>query len=226
MAFRLFALIYGCAAVLLAGSSKKSPDLEKLAPGDTVQVIVQYRSLPGLDQLNRLGARGGKILNTLTAVAGVTVSIPPGALDALAADPAVTYISLDRPVFGAMNYSVPTVGADIALSYGLDGKGVTVAIIDSGIAHHADHAGSDQADSRVAYSESFVPGALGKSTIDRYGHGFGEHRKIAKDLEGADPQKTVDVIAQFKQLVGSNAPWGTTTQTTVESANLLVQDEK
>jgi hypothetical protein len=37
MTFRLFALITGCAAVLLAGPSKKSKDLDGLAPGATVR---------------------------------------------------------------------------------------------------------------------------------------------------------------------------------------------
>ena len=171
MTFRLFILIYGFAAVLLAGSSKKSKDLEGLAPADTVRVIVQYQNLSVLDMVNRVVAVGGKIINTFTAVTGVTVSIPAASLDVLAADTAVTYISLDRAVIGAMNYTVPTVGADIALGSGWDGKGTTVAIIDSGIADHTDLAGGDQGQSRVAYRESFVPGTLGNSTIDRYGHG-------------------------------------------------------
>jgi hypothetical protein len=64
MTFRLFVLISGCAAVVLAGPGKTSKDLEKPAPGATVQVTVQHRNLPGPDLPNRVAAKGGKIGGT------------------------------------------------------------------------------------------------------------------------------------------------------------------
>ena len=72
------------------------------------------------------------------------------------ADPKVAYISLDRPVRGSLaqatDYADVAVGANIAASYGLTGKGVGVAIMDSGISAHPDLA------SRVVYRESFIGG--------------------------------------------------------------------
>ena len=54
------------------------------------------------------------------------------------------------------------------LSIGLDGTGVGVAVIDSGIADHADLHDSN-GNSRVVYSQSFVAGDT--STADGFGHG-------------------------------------------------------
>src|SRR5207302_9463160 len=53
--------------------------------------------------------------------------------------------------------------------YGLDGTGVGVAIIDSGVFNHDDLQKSSGLGSRVVYSESFIPGD--PSTNDAYGHG-------------------------------------------------------
>src|SRR5882762_6614256 len=50
---------------------------------------------------------------------------------------------------------------------GLDGRGVGVAIIDSGIYEHPDLGKSGGGGSRVVYHESFVP----KTNFDDFGHG-------------------------------------------------------
>ena len=60
------------------------------------------------------------------------------ALRALANDPEVAYISPDRSLKGANDYFQETVGADVAQSYGWDGTGIGVAVIDSGISDHPD----------------------------------------------------------------------------------------
>src|SRR5262249_55953660 len=53
--------------------------------------------------------------------------------------------------------------------FGLDGTGVGVAIIDSGVFNHDDLQKASGSGSRIVYSESFVPGD--PSTNDAYGHG-------------------------------------------------------
>src|SRR5205823_6421301 len=83
--------------------------------------------------------------------------------DGLAAQPETTYVSLDRPVSGTLEFAEPTVDADIALQYGWTGAGVGVAVIDSGVYSHPD------LKSRIVYSQSFVPGD--SNTGDAYGHG-------------------------------------------------------
>jgi serine protease AprX len=60
------------------------------------------------------------------------------------------------------------VGGDAAQSYGWDGTGVSVAVIDSGISDHPDLHDPVTGVSHVVYSESFVPGL---DASDQYGHG-------------------------------------------------------
>ena len=55
-----------------------------------------------------------------------------------------------------------------AQQYALDGTGIGVAVIDSGIADHPDLHNTAGA-SRVVYSQSFLPGVT--SAVDAYGHG-------------------------------------------------------
>jgi subtilisin family serine protease len=54
-------------------------------------------------------------------------------LERLSRDPRVRAISIDRGGEGALMESVPLIGADIVHAQGFDGRGVTVAVLDSGI---------------------------------------------------------------------------------------------
>lgn len=87
----------------------------------------------------------------------------------------VRYVTPDRPVRGALEFAVPTIGADLALRAGWDGEGVSIAVIDSGINKKSEDLGltvgpvKSALASRVIYEESFVP--RDRSPEDRYGHG-------------------------------------------------------
>ncbi|MFG2677604.1 S8 family serine peptidase [Streptomyces sp. NPDC048392] len=75
----------------------------------------------------------------------------------------VAGVWLDGRVSAAMAESNAQIGTPEAWQAGLTGKGVTVAVLDSGVdAGHPDLAG------RIARSRSFVPG---EEVADRYGHG-------------------------------------------------------
>jgi subtilisin family serine protease len=63
-------------------------------------------------------------------------------LERLSRDPRIRAISIDRGGEGALMESVPLIGADRVQAQGFDGRGVTVAILDSGIdAANRDFAG-------------------------------------------------------------------------------------
>ena len=95
----------------------------------------------------------GKAGRRLSAVLGQVAVIPDFELDALAAHPLVHAVSLDRRVIGTMERTGATIGATWARqNLGVDGTGVTVAIIDSGVASWHD----DLDPQRIAQFVDFV----------------------------------------------------------------------
>jgi subtilisin family serine protease len=63
-------------------------------------------------------------------------------IDALRRDPRVRAVTIDTGGEGSMLESLPLVGMDLVRAQGLDGSGITVAVLDTGIdTHHADFAG-------------------------------------------------------------------------------------
>jgi serine protease AprX len=154
-------------------NAKFSGDLQQRATGSNnmVTVIVQYRQMPTESHLKSMQDGGATIKSRLHTIRAVTMRVPAGMLAVLASNPNVAYVTPDRPVsLTASNEDFTTaVEADVAASqFALDGTGVGVAIIDSGVADHADLHNASGA-SRVVYSQSFVPGDT--TTSDKYGHG-------------------------------------------------------
>src|SRR5271165_5843376 len=138
-ALSLFLCLMG--SVALADNSKISPDLQPLLanPSNSINVIVQY--------------------NTPPQSAGDVIAVSN--------QPNVAYISLDRPLGGLLDYSAGAVNASTAWSSGLDGSGIGIAVIDSGIYSHPDLNALNSNQSRVVYSQSFIGGTL----ADDFGHG-------------------------------------------------------
>ena len=166
------------ASLAFAKYPKLASDLERQDPTSDVDVIIQFKQAPTARHHAKVLSRGGQLKAKLDVVKGGAYRIKRGALDDLANDPDVAYISPDRPVHASLNYAVPAVGADIALQSGYDGSGVGVAIIDSGFSTFSDDLNAwspsvstngayGKPTSRIVYSKSFVSGG----TADAYGHG-------------------------------------------------------
>lgn len=108
----------------------------------------------------------------IPAVAG---RLSRAALDALSRHPAVSFIQVDSPGHGALTVSVPAVGGDVAKrEYQVTGKGIRVAVLDTGI--NSTH--PDLKSSVVATQHCFTRGACppgnsseGTSAEDDHGHG-------------------------------------------------------
>src|SRR5690349_20663659 len=82
----------------------------------------------------------------------------------------VKYVTPDRKNKSAWDDAPQPVNDQIARqSYGVDGTGIGIAVIDSGVYQHDDLQSADMKSSRIVYSESFVPG--NSSANDAYGHG-------------------------------------------------------
>ena len=157
----------------LRAAGKLSPEVTSFLsrahrPNQSVELIVQFKHDPAASTMNRVARLGGVRTQRFNLIAGGVFQVPAGSLRALAADPEVAYVSPNRSLRGAADYTEATVGADVAQTSGWDGTGITVAVIDSGISDHPDLHDPATGGSRVVYSQSFVPGT---DTNDEYGHG-------------------------------------------------------
>ena len=174
--------------LLAAGASiadgkkhKLSKDLDAQKGGSkglTVDVIVQFNQAPTDAQHSKVEGKGGLLRKKLDVIKGAHYSVPVESLPGLADDPDVAYISPNRPLSGTststLDFTPESVNAQVAWQqWRLDGTGVGVAVIDSGVTAVGDlywWIPSNQTyGSRVVYSQSFVPGTT--DTSDQYGHG-------------------------------------------------------
>lgn len=112
---------------------------------------------------------GGYVYRRLPLIDSAAVRIPNRSLVKLAQISFVKRLSSDEAVKKNDEFTVEHSGADTALgSYGLTGQGVTVAVVDSGIANwHVDLKSGRK--SRILANVNFVPGT--KSAYDDCGHG-------------------------------------------------------
>jgi len=111
---------------------------------------------------------------------GAVVELNGGQLDALSQDPEVDHLSSDLPVHGAMAVTTAATGADLVWRgleglRGYTGRGIGVAVIDSGIANHP--ALRDRVVASVDFTGANTPG------VDDYGHGT----HVAGIIAGYEP---------------------------------------
>ena len=171
----LGALLMIAAGVAFGAQRKLSHDLQGLKPSDQVNVIVQFNHVPTAKDHKSVLRLGGQMRRELRHIRSGAYSIPAAVLASLEGNPNVAYISPDRrlytlgstvvPVTGPeVDYHTDTIQAPAAWAQGLDGSGIGVAVIDSGIAPVGDLNGS-----ALVYSQDFAgDNAQGN---DLYGHG-------------------------------------------------------
>jgi len=71
-----------------------------------------------------------------------SVEIDREELDALRRHPSVRAVSVDEGGQGGLLESLPVIGANVVRDQGIDGRGITIAVLDTGIdTHHPDFAG-------------------------------------------------------------------------------------
>jgi serine protease AprX len=136
----------------------------------TVSVIIQFNQTPTAQHFADLAARGGKLKFSLEHINGAAYRIPVSVLTWLENHPDVAYVSPDRLNKISADDDIPAVTADVARQqYAVDGTGIGIAVIDSGVFNHDDLQKANGTGSRIVYNESFIPGDA--STGDAYGHG-------------------------------------------------------
>jgi serine protease AprX len=152
-----------------AGESRLDRELRERARASrgSSRVILRFKpgaSIAGTDAAIR-GVRGiaGR---RLASVGGQVAYVPDSALDTIARLPQVASVSLDRRVQGTLERTGATVGSTwVHQNLGIDGTGVGIAIIDSGVANVHDDLGAG----RVTRFVDFVN--FQSAAYDDYGHG-------------------------------------------------------
>src|SRR6187551_2342770 len=108
----------------------------------------------------------GTIGRRLASILGQVAYVPDTALESLGRLPRVSAVSLDRRIHGTLERTGATIGATwVRENLGLDGTGIGIALIDSGVANWHDDLGNGRV-SRFVDFVNFQPAAY-----DDYGHG-------------------------------------------------------
>jgi serine protease AprX len=121
--------------------SREAAEKSRLAgPDDLLRVIIQTVGEPSQAHYARLHGRGGAVRARHAAIRGYTATVPASQIEALADDPEIERVSYDTPVRAHLDVAYKAVAADVAFvdSGGLDGGGVAVAVVDTGVQGHND----------------------------------------------------------------------------------------
>src|SRR2546423_627559 len=153
-------------------SQELSEESQNGKADDEVKVVLQLNGKPS-GRLNALLERSGvHVKGNFDNLQAKAVELPAGALAELAAFPEVSYVAPDRPTV-VLGHLTQTTGADDARSQyngggALDGNGVGIAVLDSGVDSTHSAFADANGHSRVVYSQDFT--GEGR-TDDPFGHG-------------------------------------------------------
>ena len=132
-----------------------------LAAGDgqaQSKIIVQWKQKPTEVQHQKVLSRGGTLNRSFSNVSSAAYSLPSSELSALANDAEVVFITPDRPVHAKLDYSAAAVNASTAWNSGVNGAGIGIALIDSGVNSNADLNG------RIVYNQDFTSSSSSSSS--------------------------------------------------------------
>src|SRR5262249_7604469 len=138
--------------------------------GTTRVIVTVTDDLSQAQVLDAIKKLGGKARRALRSAGAVSAELPNDAIAKLAANPNVGRIVLDRPVVATMERTGATIGSTaVRQTMGIDGTGVGVAIIDSGVTSWHDDLGGGGSAQRV---DAFVDFVNARATpYDDFGHG-------------------------------------------------------
>lgn len=104
---------------------------------EELPVIVQLRRED--DRLEEgIMSVSSKVNKRLPLINGIACNLDIETIYRLANNPNVEFISFDSEVYALLDISVPTVEAQFPHNQGYKGKGITVAVVDTGVAPHQD----------------------------------------------------------------------------------------
>jgi len=133
---------------------------------EELPVIIQSRD----EDSSRLNSvvfnMSGEVKNNLPLIGGIAANLTTDAIYRLVNDPNIEYISFDSKVFALLDIATATIKVDMPQDRGYFGEGVTVAVIDTGIAPHSD---LTRPENRIVGFKDFVNDKT--SPYDDNGHG-------------------------------------------------------
>ena len=180
--FASFLLVAAMACSVGMAKNKISSDLASSGTKSSIQVIVQWNASTDAGMTSqKISVLGGTVVSEFPLVHAGVYNIPQSALDALSIDADVKFVSADRKIHkkaAAVTVTSATINAPYAWSVGYNGKGIGVAVIDSGINQDDDLGAYFNV---PVYAEDFTglmpsggkldPKAMASAASDWYGHG-------------------------------------------------------
>jgi len=162
----IVATVLALPAMAAAGSGTLDATLSARAQSPRGSSRVIITTIDGAPADRAIKAAGGTQGRFLRALGGHVALVPDAALHLLASDPGIRSVALDRPVTGTLERTAAAVGATwVREDLGLDGTGIGVAIVDSGVTNWHDDLGSRA----VIHYVDFVTSLM--VPHDDYGHG-------------------------------------------------------
>ena len=141
----LLAALPTASAQSAPGAGKVSREAEDrihaAGPDDMIPVIIETTGAPSDAHFARLHGRGGVVKALHSSVRGYSASVPASQLEDFADDPEIEHVSYDSPVRAHLDVAYKAIKADVAaINSGgrLDGSGVGIALIDTGVVAHDD----------------------------------------------------------------------------------------
>ena len=154
------------------GQSARARDAAKGRGSAQMDVLVRFRRTPGTLERSLVKGLGGKERRLLSASRKwLSLRIPAHRIAALADHGAVEYVGIDEPVMTAMDVAREAANEPVAPApeSAFKGAGVTIAVVDSGVALHPDIQTMTAVVDVVAHSTPHA--APPAESIDPNGHG-------------------------------------------------------
>lgn len=131
-----------------------------------IPVIVQTKHGMQEKHKNFVQQSEGKLKHDFSLIRGFSADLPASVIEEHSKDEDVVRITYDSEVYACLDTATASINAPAAWVTGLTGKGITVAVIDSGIYPHPD---LTTPNNRIAAFKDFI----NKKTApyDDYGHG-------------------------------------------------------